>query len=63
MAAKLGRGIVGAMYGVLPGAFLVLLTQFVISGEWQLTIGANGLEIAFLGFVIGGIVGWNWEQT
>lgn len=36
MATKLGRTIAGAIYRVPPGVIPVLLTHFVITGEWQL---------------------------
>ncbi|RSM86857.1 hypothetical protein DMH04_11385 [Kibdelosporangium aridum] len=63
MAPKLGRTIAGAIYGVLPGVILVLLAHFVIIGEWQLTIGANGLAQAFIGLVAGAVVGYNWRSS
>lgn len=53
MRSKFGRGIVGALVGATPGILLVLLAQFVVSGEPQLTIGAPGIVIAGLGLVVG----------
>lgn len=53
MRSKVGRGVVGAFIGAIPGVLLVLLAQFVISGELQLTVGAPGIMIAALGLVVG----------
>jgi len=56
MKTGFGRGVVGALTGVLPGVILVLLAQFVIEGEWQLTIGAPGVLIAVLGAIVGAVI-------
>jgi hypothetical protein len=53
MENRLARGAVGAAVGVLPGAGLVLLAQFVITGELQLTVGAAGIVLAAIGLVVG----------
>jgi hypothetical protein len=58
MRSKVGRGVVGALVGATPGILLVLLAQFVISGELQLTVGAPGIMIAVLGLVVGFGVGF-----
>jgi hypothetical protein len=52
------KGLLGAVIGAMPGIILVLLAQFVIEGEMQLTVGAPGFVIAALGAVAGFIVGW-----
>lgn len=46
----------GMLIGATPGAILVLLAQFVIEGEMQLTIGAPGMLLAVAGGVAGIIV-------
>jgi hypothetical protein len=45
------------MIGALPGVVLVLLAQYVIKGEMQLTIGAPGILLAVVGCVVGFLVG------
>lgn len=55
---KVLGGIRGAAVGALPGIILVLLAQFVIKGEMQLTVGAPGIIIGVLGAIIGFVVGW-----
>ena len=51
------RAIAGAAIGALPGVILVLLAQFVIKGEMQLTVGAPGIMLAVVGAVAGFAVG------
>jgi hypothetical protein len=48
--------------GVLPGAFLVFLAEFVITGEWQLTVGAPGFALAGIGAIAGFAVGFLWRR-
>ena len=55
---NLVNGILGAAIGAAPGVVLVLLAQFVIKGEMQLTIGAPGIVVAAVGSIVGFIVGW-----
>ena len=43
--------------GAVPGLILVLLAQFVIKGEMQLTVGAPGILLAIAGAIVGLIVG------
>jgi hypothetical protein len=57
MKTRFGRAVAGAVVGALPGVILVLLAQFVINGEWQLTIGAPGILIAVFGAILGAFVG------
>lgn len=47
----------GMLIGATPGVLLVLLAQFVIEGEMQLTVGAPGIILAPVGAVVGLIVG------
>ena len=51
------RAIAGAAIGAMPGVILVLLAQFVIKGEMQLTVGAPGILLAVAGAVAGFAVG------
>ena len=51
------RAIAGAAIGAMPGVVLVLLAQFVIKGEMQLTVGAPGIVLAVVGAVAGFVVG------
>jgi hypothetical protein len=55
---KLVRGVLGAVIGAVPGVILVLLAQFVIEGEMQLTVGAPGILLAAVGGIAGFAVGW-----
>ncbi len=48
--------IIGAIVGAIPGGIMVLLT-IPVSGEWELTLGANGILLVIMGMLIGGIVG------
>ena len=52
------RAIAGAAIGAAPGVILVLLAQFVIKGELQLTIGAPGILLTVIGAIAGFLVGW-----
>jgi hypothetical protein len=56
MKSNLGRGLLGAVIGAAPGAAVVLVAQFVIKGEWQLTIGAPGMMLAVFGAIVGAVV-------
>ncbi len=42
-----------------PGVILVLLTEFVIHGEIQLTVGALGVLLAVVGAIAGLVLGLN----
>jgi hypothetical protein len=59
---KLGRALLGMVIGAVPGLILVLLAQFVIKGEMQLTVGAPGILLAIAGAVIGFVVGLMWRS-
>lgn len=54
---KIRRGLLGAVIGAAPGLILVLLAQFVIDGEMQLTVGAPGILLAAGGAIAGFVVG------
>ncbi|TWP50290.1 hypothetical protein FKR81_21565 [Lentzea tibetensis] len=58
MPEKLKNALKFAVIGALPGLLLVLLAQFVIKGEMQLSVGAPGLILLPMGFVGGLIYGW-----
>lgn len=45
------------LIGAVPGLILVLLAQFVIKGEMQLTVGAPGILLAIAGAIIGFVIG------
>lgn len=47
----------GLLIGATPGVLLMLLAEFVIEGEMQLTVGAPGLILAVVGAVAGLLVG------
>lgn len=47
----------GMLIGAAPGVLLVLLAEFVVDGEMQLTVGAPGLLLTAIGAVVGLIVG------
>jgi hypothetical protein len=51
------RALVGAVLGALPGLLLVLVAQFGIEGEMQLTIGVWGIWLAVAGALIGLVIG------
>jgi hypothetical protein len=57
------RGVIGAIIGVTPGLILVLLAQFVIEGEWQLTVGAAGVLLGGGGAVVGFVLGLSRRTT
>ena len=66
MASRLSRTFVGAVAGALPGAILFLVAQFLIEGEWQLTIGAPGMFIGVGGAIAGAVIGFlypGWKRT
>jgi hypothetical protein len=46
----------GLVLGVLPGVLLVLVAQFVVTGEPQLTVGVAGMWLAAVGAVAGFVV-------
>jgi len=56
---KFLAGLRGAAVGAVPGLVLVLLAQFVIKGEMQLTVGAPGIVLAVVGVVVGFAIGWS----
>lgn len=47
----------GMLIGATPGVLLVLLAEYVIDGEMQLTVGAPGIILAVIGAVAGLVVG------
>jgi hypothetical protein len=54
---RIWRGVLGAVIGAVPGLILVLLAEYVIEGEMQLTVGAPGFLLAIAGAVAGLVVG------
>lgn len=46
----------GLGLGALPGVLLVLVAQFAVTGEPQLTVGVAGMWLAVLGAVAGFVV-------
>jgi hypothetical protein len=50
------RLLVGALFGALPGVLLVLVAQFLVNGEPQLTVGVAGMWLAVAGALAGVIV-------
>ena len=58
MASRLSQTFVGAVAGALPGAILFLVAQFLIEGEWQLTIGAPGMFIGVGVAIAGAVIGF-----
>lgn len=54
---RIWRGLLWAVIGAIPGLILVLLAQFVIEGEMQLTVGAPGIMLAIVGALAGLILG------
>lgn len=56
MRSRIGRGVLGAVIGAVPGTVMVLLAQFVINGEMQLTVGAPGILLAAVGAIVGFVV-------
>ena len=61
--SRIWRGVVGAIIGVTPGLILVLLAQFVIEGEWQLTVGASGVLLGGAGALAGFVLGLSRRST
>jgi hypothetical protein len=53
------KAILGAAIGATPGVILFLLVEFVIKGEWQLTIAVLGLMVLAMGSIAGFAVGWS----
>jgi hypothetical protein len=51
-----GKVILGAVVGAVPGAILVVLTG-PVSGEAELTLGAGGAMLGFIGLVVGAVIG------
>lgn len=51
------RALVGMLLGAGPGLLLVLLAEYVVAGEMQLTVGAPGLLLAVVGAVAGLVSG------
>jgi hypothetical protein len=49
----MGQVLVGMVLGALPGLVLVLVAQYLVEGEVQLTVGVAGIWLA----VVGGVVG------
>ena len=47
------RLLVGLVLGLAPGVLLILLAQFAISGEQELTVGTAGMWLAAAGALIG----------
>lgn len=45
--------VAGAILGAVPGLILVLIAQFVVRGEPQLTVGVAGIWLAIVGAVVG----------
>ncbi|HEX2259617.1 MAG TPA: hypothetical protein VHJ40_07725 [Actinomycetota bacterium] len=54
---RLMEGLRWGIVGAIPGLILVLLAQFVIEGEMQLTVGAPGTLLAIAGALVGFTVG------
>jgi hypothetical protein len=48
--------LVGVLLGALPGVLLVLVAQFLVNGEPQLTVGVAGMWLAAAGALAGVIV-------
>jgi hypothetical protein len=57
MNARLSTALVYAAIGAAPGIVLVLVAQFVIDGEMELTVGAPGFLLAAAGAIAGLIFG------
>ncbi|MBI4220872.1 MAG: hypothetical protein HY682_12055 [Chloroflexi bacterium] len=47
---------IGTLFGVVPGAIMVLLTG-PVRGEAELTLAALGIAVGLIGALAGGIVG------
>lgn len=50
---RIGRALRAALLGSLPGVAMVLVAQYLIEGEMQLTVGAPGLLLAGFGAAVG----------
>jgi hypothetical protein len=57
MGTRLSNVLLYALVGAFPGLALVLVAEFVIEGEMQLTVGAPGLVLAAVGAVLGAAFG------
>jgi hypothetical protein len=53
MESRASRALLWMLLGAAPGLALVLIAQFAIQGEMQLTVGAPGLWLAVVGAVAG----------
>ena len=49
----MGQVLVGMVLGALPGLVLVLVAQYLVEGEVQLTVGVAGIWLAVAGGVVG----------
>lgn len=47
------RALAGALVGAMPGIVLILIAEFLVDGEMQLTVGAPGILLAVAGAIIG----------
>lgn len=54
---RLVRGLVWGIVGGLPGLIIYLIAEFLVRGEWQLTIGAPGILIGICGLILGFALG------
>ena len=54
---RLMEGLRWGIVGAIPGLILILLAQFVIEGEMQLTVGAPGILLAIAGALVGFVLG------
>lgn len=52
-----------ALAGATPGLLMVLVAQFLIEAEMQLTVGAPGFVLAAIGAVVGFLLGLRWRRT
>lgn len=57
MAPVASRALLGTLIGAAPGAALVLVAQFLIDGEMQLTVGAPGILLGAAGGLAGLVIG------
>lgn len=53
---------IGAVFGAIPGAILVLLTV-PVSGEAEFTLGVTGFFLCFVGLVAGAAIGVRRRET
>jgi hypothetical protein len=49
--------LLATLIGAMPGLTLILLAQFVIAGEVELTVGAPGFVLAPVGALLGLVIG------